>query len=107
MCLGCHEAVQGGREDSRCIADKHEHCRLARGETGRAIMKQLKGTPKNIPIFESPCKSFKDGPRFLWQYAVDYSPRFRCACSFTVALPCSSLTPCPLRLAVWMTEKAD
>jgi hypothetical protein len=45
--------------------------RLARGETGRVIMKQLKGTPKQIPIYESPCKSFKDGPRFLWQYAVD------------------------------------
>ena len=54
--------------------------RLARGETGRTIMKQLKGTPKNIPIFESPCKSFKDGPRFLWQYAVDYSPRIKSFC---------------------------
>jgi len=51
--------------------------RLARGETGRTIMKQLKGTPKHIPIFESPCKSFNDGPRFLWQYAVDYSPRIK------------------------------
>ena len=35
------------------------------------------GTPKHIPIFESPCKSFKDGPRFLWQYAVDYAPRIK------------------------------
>jgi hypothetical protein len=34
-------------------------------DTGRSIMKQLKGTPKHIPIFESPCKSFNDGPRFL------------------------------------------
>lgn len=34
---------------------------------GGELCAQLKGTPKHIKIFESPCKSFNDGPRFLWQ----------------------------------------
>eukprot|EP00960_Hanusia_phi_P018931 557842-Hanusia_phi.AAC.1 len=49
--------------------------RLANGEQGRSLVKCLKGTPKHLKIFESPCVSFDDGRRFLWQYAVDYSPR--------------------------------
>ncbi|EKX52227.1 hypothetical protein GUITHDRAFT_102129 [Guillardia theta CCMP2712] len=51
--------------------------RLAAGEQGRSIMKQLKGSPKGMQIMESPCKTFNDGPRFLWQYAVDYSPKIK------------------------------
>ncbi|EKX42080.1 hypothetical protein GUITHDRAFT_111932 [Guillardia theta CCMP2712] len=53
----------------------HKIKRLANGEQGRSLMKCLKGTPKHLKIFESPCVSFDDGRRFLWQYAVDYSPR--------------------------------
>jgi tetratricopeptide (TPR) repeat protein len=52
--------------------------RLAAGEQGKPLMKLLKGTPKALRIFESPVKTFNDGGRFLWQYAVDYSPRVQC-----------------------------
>eukprot|EP00960_Hanusia_phi_P026856 746504-Hanusia_phi.AAC.12 len=55
----------------------HNLNRLAAGEQGRSIMKQLKGSPKGMQIMESPCKTFNDGPRFLWQYAVDYSPKIK------------------------------
>jgi len=51
---------------------------LAAGEQGGGLMKKLKGGNLGtvaLNIFESPLKTFHDGPRFLWQYAVDYSPR--------------------------------
>jgi ankyrin repeat protein len=51
--------------------------RLARGERGKNLYKQLKGVPKSLRIYESPVKTFNDGPRFLWQFSVDYSPRIR------------------------------
>ena len=54
--------------------------RLADGERGKRLYKQLKGVPKSLRIYESPVKTFNDGPRFLWQFSVDYSPRIR---SFT------------------------
>ena len=54
--------------------------RLAGGERGKRLYKQLKGVPKSLRIYESPVKTFNDGPRFLWQFSVDYSPRIR---SFT------------------------
>eukprot|EP00961_Rhodomonas_salina_P233494 3155797-Rhodomonas_salina.1 len=57
------------------------------GEQGRTIMKQLKGTPKSLQIFETPCKTFNDGGRFLWQYAVDYSPRIRYKTLLCVDVP--------------------
>jgi len=49
--------------------------RLANGEQTRGLFKQLKGSPRSLPIFESPVKTFNDGDRFLWTCDVDYSPR--------------------------------
>jgi ankyrin repeat protein len=51
--------------------------RIAAGERGKNLYKQLKGVPKSLRIYESPVKTFNDGPRFLWQFSVDYSPRIR------------------------------
>jgi hypothetical protein len=51
--------------------------RLSDGEQSRTLCKQLKGVPKSLRIYESPVKTFNDGPRFLWQFSVDYSPRIR------------------------------
>ena len=51
--------------------------RLARGERGRNLYKQLTGVPKSLRIYESPVKTWNDGGRFLWQFSVDYSPRIR------------------------------
>jgi hypothetical protein len=53
---------------------------LAAGYQGRTLMKQLKGTPSGLQIFETPVKSWADSGRFLWAYGVDFSPRI---CSFT------------------------
>lgn len=64
-----------------CVFDKIR--RLAHGEQGKSLMKQLKGTPKSkgnaksLKIFESPCKTWKNSGRILWQYCVDYSPRIK------------------------------
>ena len=41
--------------------------RIAAGERGKNLYKQLKGVPKSLRIYESPVKTFNDGPRFLWQ----------------------------------------
>jgi hypothetical protein len=46
--------------------------KLAAGEFSRGLYKQLKGVPKSLRIYESPVKTFNDGGRFLWQFAVDY-----------------------------------
>ena len=53
---------------------------IAAGVQGRTLMKQLKGTPPGLQIFETPVKSWGDSGRFLWAYGVDFSPRIR---SFT------------------------
>lgn len=53
---------------------------IAAGFQGRTLMKQLKGTPPGMQIFETPVKSWGDSGRFLWAYGVDFSPRIR---SFT------------------------
>jgi len=42
--------------------------RIAAGERGKNLYKQLKGVPKSLRIYESPVKTFNDGPRFLWQF---------------------------------------
>jgi len=50
---------------------------LAKGEQSRGLLKQLRGSPKILAIFESPVKSFADGDRFLWTRSVAYSQRIQ------------------------------